>query len=768
MRLTPLLAAIIAATASIGISNPSYGQTNRSNGVAEKPPSNLDGQQIETANNIEQGNGENSVSIVVPTYSDREISPLVPGETQTTEANSGKTSENPVEIVLGETPITSTNSPNNLNNVARETQITETNSAKIPVHPVQTAQTPIDSPTPSPNSNQAEPRVLVSEVVIDFQNYTGPEEQLKSEIYRAIQTRAGLATTRTQLQSDVNAVFAIGKFSSVNVEPKDTPLGVRITFIVQPNPVLRKVSITPEPSTDRTSIVPQEVIDDIFKDQYGQILNLRSLQEGIKQVNQWYQEKGYTLAQVIDTSKVTPDGIVTLAVAEGVIEDIGVRFLDEDGQPKLDDEEKPIPILTDKDEPVGGRTRPFIVTREVELKPGDVFNRQTAERDLRRVFGLGIFDDVRLSFQPGSDPRRVIVVVDVIEKNTGSIAAGGGVSSASGLFGSISYQQQNLGGNNQTVGGEFQLGERALLFDLSFTDPWIAGDPYRTSYTVNAFRRRSISLIFDGGDPEIDLPNGDRPRVVRTGGGLNFTRPLSRDVYRRSEWTASAGLEFQHVEIKDADGELSPKDELGNVLSFSDSGKDDLFSLQFGAVRDRRDNPLRPTQGSLLRFGIEQTIPIGSGNIFLNRLRGSYSYYIPVNFTKFTKGPQALAFNIQGGTVIGDLPPYEAFSLGGSNSVRGYAEGDVGSGRSFIQATAEYRFPIISAIGGALFVDFGSDLGSGSDVPGDPAGVRGKPGSGFGYGIGVRVQSPLGPIRVDYGFNDQGDSRLHFGIGERF
>ena len=107
---------------------------------------------------------------------------------------------------------------------------------------------------------------------------------------------------------------------------------MRITFLVQPNPVLRKVSITPEPSTDRSSIVPQEVVDNIFRQQYGQILNLRSLQEGIKEVNKWYQDNGYTLAQVIDTSKVTPDGIVTLAVAEGVIEDIGIRFLDEEGK----------------------------------------------------------------------------------------------------------------------------------------------------------------------------------------------------------------------------------------------------------------------------------------------------------------------------------------------------------------------------------------------------------------------------------------------------
>jgi outer membrane protein insertion porin family len=167
-------------------------------------------------------------------------------------------------------------------------------------------------------------------------------------------------------------------------------------------------------------------------------------------------------------------------------------------------------------------------------------------------------------------------------------------------------------------------------------------------------------------------------------------------------------------------------------------------------------------------LGVEQSIPIGGGSILLTRLRGSYSYYIPVQFTNFTEGPQALAFNLQAGTVLGDLPPYEAFSLGGSNSVRGYEEGDVGAGRSFIQATAEYRFPIISVIGGALFVDFASDLGTGDNVPGDPAGVRGKPGTGFGFGVGVRVQSPLGPIRVDYGLNDEGDSRIHFGIGERF
>ncbi|MBC7823516.1 MAG: BamA/TamA family outer membrane protein, partial [Candidatus Parcubacteria bacterium] len=234
-----------------------------------------------------------------------------------------------------------------------------------------------------------------------------------------------------------------------------------------------------------------------------------------------------------------------------------------------------------------------------------------------------------------------------------------------------------------------------------------------------------------------------------------------------------------------ADGKLSRRDSLGNLLSFDPSGKDDLITARLGFVRDRRNNFLTPTSGSVLSFSTEQSVPLGSGSILFNRLRANYSFYIPVRLTRLTPGcrnrplkigekpptggcPQALAFNLQGGTVLGDLPPYEAFPLGGTNSVRGYDEGYVVSGRSYLQATAEYRFPVFSVISGALFIDGATDLGTGKNVPGNPAGVRGKPGSGFGYGIGVRVQSPLGPIRIDFGINDQGGNNIRFGFGERF
>ncbi|BAY08929.1 BamA/TamA family outer membrane protein [Calothrix sp. NIES-2098] len=625
--------------------------------------------------------------------------------------------------------------------------------------------TPVFPSNQETTPESSEPRVLVSEVAVRSQSGQLTPE-LENQVYSAIRTQPGRTTTRSQLQEDINAIFGTGYFSNVQAVPEDTPLGVRVSFVVQPNPVLTKVQIQANPGTNVTSVLPQNTADEIFRDQYGRILNLRDLQEGIKQLTKRYQDKGYVLANVIGAPQVTENGVVTLQVAEGVVENVRVRFRNKEGQE-----------TDEKGQPIRGRTQPYIITRELELKPGQVFNRNTVQKDLQRVYGLGIFEDVNVSLDPGSDPSKVDVVVNVAERNSGSIAAGAGISSASGLFGTISYQQQNLNGRNQKLGAELQVGERELLFDLRFTDPWIAGDPYRTSYTANIFRRRSISLIFDGKDENIETfapgqTEGDRPRVVRLGGGLTFTRPLSANPYANSEWTASAGFQYQRVSTKDADGNSRSQGTIYRngqpteliPLTQSGTGDDDLLLLQLGAQRDRRNNPLQPTSGSYLRFGVDQSVPIGQGSIFLTRLRGSYSQYVPINLIRLSKGPQTLAFNLQGGTVFGDLPPYEAFTLGGSNSVRGYEEGTLTSSRSYVQASVEYRFPVFSVVSGALFFDFGSDLGTSTRA----AEILNKNGTGYGYGLGVRVQSPLGPIRIDYGLNDDGDSRINFGIGERF
>lgn len=652
------------------------------------------------------------------------------------------------------------------------------NRIQIPINPGRTPSIENNIPpsapptTPPPPGNaqpsQApqlqEPRVLAAEVAVRSEQGSLSQE-LQNQVYGAIRTQPGRTTTRSQLQEDINAIFATGFFSDVRAVPEDTPLGVRVTFVVQPNPVLRRVQVQANAGSGVPSVLPFSIVNNSFRQQYGSILNLNRFQEGIKQINKWYQDNGYVLAQIIGAPQVGADGTVNLQVAEGVISDIQVKLRNKKG-----DE------ADAKGRPYRGRTRTFIITRELELRPGKVFNRKTVQTDLQRVYRLGIFEDVQVALNPAAkDPRQVVVVVNVNERNTGSIAAGAGIGSASGLFGTLSYQQQNIGGNNQTLGAEAELGtsRKDLAFNVRFTDPWIAGDPYRTSYTVEGFSRRNISLIFDGRGPrprgrDVYLSNGDRPRVVRLGAGIDFTRPLAKNPFRESEWTASAGFRYQRVSIRDADGNVRRRDALGNNLSFSRTGLDDLFTFQAGIVRDHRNDILVPTSGSLLRFGLEQSLPIGRGSILLNRVRGSYSKYFPIKLLNFSKGPQTLAFNLQAGTVLGDLPPYEAFALGGTDSVRGYDEGYLGAGRRFVQGTAEYRFPLFSIVGGALFFDVASSLNSQRDVPGNPGRERGKPGDGFGYGFGVRVRSPLGQIRVDFGINNRGNTQIHFGIGERF
>ncbi|MEB3219140.1 MAG: BamA/TamA family outer membrane protein [Nostocales cyanobacterium 94392] len=757
MRLSPFLVTVIALTTPLGVSLSANAQNVKSSEKSQDIFSAASTNQIDTS-------VANKLQVVIPTSNSTtaQNTPQIPPPDNLPSDNQ--------EPVLSPTP--ENQQPNQQTNPQQQPQF----------------QTPGTTQTDEPTADET--RVLVSEVLVRSETGQLPQA-LQDQVYRVIRTQPGRTTTRSQLQEDINAIFGTGFFSNVQVAPEDTPLGVRVSFVVQPNPVLRRVQIDANPGAKVPSVLPEKTVDEIFSKQYGQILNLRELQEAIKVLVKQYQDQGYVLANVIGSPQVSPDGVVTLQVAEGLVEDIRVQFRNKDGE-----------VTNEDGKPVKGRTQPYIVQRELQLKPGNVFNRNIVQRDLQRVFGLGLFEDVNVSLDPGEDPSKVNVIVNVVERNSGSIAAGAGVSSASGIFGTISYQEQNLNGRNQKLGAELQAGAREFLFDFRYTDPWIAGDPYRTSYTVNAFRRRSISLIFDNGerqnvagdgtsetiDTEIEtlglqredgtFEDGDRPRVVRTGGGVNFTRPLNKNPYERSEWVASAGLQYQKVNITDSDGNrrseggilddngnLIPNNEINRVqLSESGTGRDDLLLVKLGASRDMRNNPLQPTQGSFLRLGLDQSVPIGQGNIFLTRLQGNYSYYIPVNFTNFSKGPETLAFNFQAGTILGDLPPYEAFSLGGSNSVRGYDEGGLSSGRSYIEASAEYRFPLFSVLSGALFVDIGSDLGTTTE----PAELLNKNGTGIGYGLGVRVQSPLGPIRIDYGLNDDGDSRINFGIGERF
>jgi outer membrane protein insertion porin family len=615
---------------------------------------------------------------------------------------------------------------------------------------------PVDIPLktiePSPANNPTPNNILTE---IDIKSETGElAADLRDRLLAIISARVGQPISQSQVDQDIQAIRSNGSFQSVRIQPEQTTKGTKLTFIVKAFGTLRQVSIKTLPDNS-PSLIPAVEIDKLFSSLYGQPLNTASLAEPVKKLNELYKEKGYELAQVVNAESLTADGKLVLIVAEGVIEDIQVRFMNAERRP-----------IDDQGQPIKGQTRDFIITREVALRPGQVYNRKTIDQDLRRVYRLGQFEDLGLAFVPGTkDPNQVILQINVLEtKKTSSFNFGGSIGSSSGPSGLIGYKQLNLGGNNQTIGGDLAIGDRTS-FNLSFNDPWIAGDPHRTGYEVNVFQRRNLPLIFEGGPNPIFLPNSqETPRIERTGGGIAFSRPLDGNPYNDGGWQTSLGINYQKVTVQDFSGKTAPVDGANQPLSFSKSGQDDLLAAQIGLFKDTRDSRLQPSQGSLVRFNAEQSVPIGDSKIALTKLSGNYTQYVPVNFLNFDKGPQSLSFNIQGGTNLGDLPPYEAFPLGGVSSVRGYEEGGLAAGRSYVRLSSEYQFPIVSILGGSLFADYGTDLGTGSSVLGNPAGSRGKPGSGFGYGAALRVNSPFGPLQLNYGLNDRGETRIQFGL----
>ncbi len=428
-----------------------------------------------------------------------------------------------------------------------------------------------------------------------------------------------------------------------------------------------------------------------------------------------------------------------------VIRDIEIRFVDRKG------------------EPIEGRTRKDYLLGELRLKPGQVFRQGVLESDLRRLRRSEFIDKVDVSLVSDSDG--VTIIYDIKERRYPSVNYGAGYNNDDiGIYGTVGYRDANLGGINQQLGGKLQISRQDAQFDVEFTDPYRASESNRLGYSVRAFRRRNFSRTF--GD-EIDLLNDDDPREGRFGGSVALLRSFD-------DWDGSLGLNYTRISIRDANWRVSPVDEFGNPLSLSGKGIDDLVTVSFAVSRDRRSSRSYPTQGSILTFSTEQSIPIGLGNVLINRLRANYIQYVPIDLIgrgKPAQNPELtemLAFNLQAGTIFGEFPPAEAFNLGGFNSVRGYGGGGVGSGRSYVLGSVEYRFPIVWRVGGVVFADFASDLGSGDTVVGEPGVIRDKPGSGFGYGLGLRVRSPLGLIRADFGLSDRGEARLEITTGQRF
>ncbi|KAM3092232.1 BamA/TamA family outer membrane protein [Phormidesmis sp. 146-12] len=600
-------------------------------------------------------------------------------------------------------------------------------------------QAPAPSNPPVRNAPQPTSDLVVTATDVQI---TGANTELQQVIRSNIRTQPGGTTSNSQLQQDVAAILNTGLFANASVNSRPNSNGLSVTFQVQPI-VVRSLQLV-----GAQSLTPA-IANDFLKAQLGAIVSPAALNQGANQINQWYAKNGFNLARVVAVSP-SRDGVVTIEVAEGTIGEIKVQFTDEQGK-----------TVDEKGEPIRGRTQESFIKQQLQTRPGQIFREDVARQDLQRLVNTGLFSNARVDLQ--GDARKLDVVYVVTEARSRSANLSGGFNDDLGIYGSVNYSDRNVGGIGQTISGNVLAGTKDVQFDGRFVSPYRSTEPDKLGYSANFFRRRGISRVFD--DDESKLANGDRAREGRFGGGVEVNRPLGNN------WNGSLGLNYTRVSLRDAAGDVTRRDRDGSPLSFSGTGIDDLVTVGFNATRDLRDNTINPTQGSLLTLSTEQSLPIGQGNILSNRLQANYTEYRPVNLLnsmQTQKQPEVLAFNVQAGTTIGDLPPYNAFTLGGPNSVRGYGGSEVGIGRSYLLASAEYRFPIYRIVGGALFADFASDLGSAKGVLGEPGVDRNRPGAGFGIGAGLRLNSPLGIIRADFGVNDQGATRLQFGVGQKF
>ena len=696
------------------------------------------------------------------------------------------------------------------------------------------AQNPAASPGVSPESlapaPKAEPKVLISEVVVKGIEGHPEQERLEIAVYDAMATRPGTQVTRSELQNDLSAIYATGWFSDVRIQPADGPLGVQLVVTVVPNPVLTKVELE---GVGAKTKMPPNLIPDTFAADYGKTLNLNTLQARIAELQKWYADQGYSLARVSGPTRVSPEGVAQLQVREGTVAGVEVQFLNKEGE-----------NTNDKGQPIRGKTKPWVVTREVSIKPGDTFNRRQLEDDIKRLYGTGLFGDVKVTLRPvAGNPGEVTIVLGIVEQSSGSLSGGLGYSQAQGVFGQVQLQDSNLLGRAWDLAVNFTYGQFGGLGDISFTDPWIKGDKFRTAFRARVFFSREVPQIFQSqnngtintvsdvsndffkapasanayniqsknnptgtsfgsiskaekADPSLNWFNLDNNSIAlqRIGANVQFVRPLNGgNPYKRAPWNVVVGFSGQEVTPMNFSGSLMPygmntnnysngKTQVKDVIciAYNCAEKNQLVGLRVAATMNNLNDPRNPTSGNFISLGTEQFFSVGPDSPSFNRLRASYTHYVPVNWLKIFKGcrpkpgqkedcKQALAFQVTAGTNVGNLPPYEAFCLGGSNSVRGYYDCDLGVGKSFGEATLEYRFPIFSIISGEVFVDGGTSFGSQANVPGNPGGLLQKPGDGFSVGTGLIVTTPVGPLRLEVASQDfTGQWRFNLGVGWKF
>lgn len=399
------------------------------------------------------------------------------------------------------------------------------------------------------------------------------------------------------------------------------------------------------------------------------------------------------------------------------------------------------------------KTQDWVVRRQLTTAPGEIYNSEEILRTQQQIYQLGFFDRVNIGpLRPiSADPKEPVdLVVDMHERETGSVAVGGGYGDLQGPQASAEYLQTNLFGTGRPLRLEGLFSQRRSSATFTLRDPYIFGAGNIAEVGMSYLRDRPTTTL----DVETYGPTVSLSRQIKEHLLGNVRYSLGRTHYYEPERMTPTELA-----------------QTGGLFDYTNS------IISPGVTYDDRSDILNPRWGTRTDLSIDVATHLFGGTLFYTRPRLSWSHFIPFAHQV------TLALGADLGYIRrieqGLLPPDVLFRTGGGNTLRGYAYNEVGvngtsqGGAAMLVGHGEVRFPIHGDIGGVVFSDVGNVWESASDL--------GFTNLRVSTGLGLRYYTPIGPIRVDYavrvfpqvdfGF-DQGwailGRNLYFGIGHAF
>ena len=374
------------------------------------------------------------------------------------------------------------------------------------------------------------------------------------------------------------------------------------------------------------------------------------------------------------------------------------------------------------------KTRDKVIRRELRVYEQELFNATKLKEGMKNLKRLEYFEDVNLSTSPGTTPDRLNLKVTVKEKPTGSFGVGIGYSTQDHLVGMIEVSQNNLFGRGQRLQVQALIGTIASRYRISFTEPYFFDRPL--SLGIDAYNWMRIF---------------DEYTQHSTGGSIRLAHPL------RWKYTRLFGsYRWDYVKLND----LSYSAELTPTIVEA-SRIHNTSAMTIGISRDTRDSLFTPTHGMNSSITVEWA-GLGGQVAFLR-------YIIDQAFYRPLKWGTVGVFHVRGGYLqalsYGQQPSYELFYLGGIDTIRGFRYATISprdpvthdrvGGNKFFQINTELRFPVPRlknyGIVGLVFFDCGNVYGSSARLI--------TPNVRTSMGGGIRWFSPMGPLRIEWGYN---------------